>query len=219
MSIASHADRFGENAWPSVKSLSIEAHLSRRQVQYCLRELCASGELRIDGQSSSGTNRFALPHVLEWLARQAQDGGANIAQGGAQSTTGGGALDCTGGAHPIAPEPSLNRTKQPSNTSALRFVLPEWVPKEEWDGFLEMRKKKDAPDTQRAMKLLVTELTKLRDAGHDPATVLDRSTTRGWTGLFDLNKPHNGGRHGKLSGQELFDHNLRVAGFIPKSDS
>lgn len=64
------------------------------------------------------------------------------------------------------------------------FTPPDWVPAKEWAEFIESRKKH--PPTFRASELLVIELAKLRDAGHDPAKVLEQSTRNGWRDLFAL---------------------------------
>lgn len=69
------------------------------------------------------------------------------------------------------------------------FVLPDWVPVEEWNGFLEMRKKKRIPTTERAKELAVKSLEKLSKMGFKPSEVLDQSTLNGWTGLFPIREP------------------------------
>ena len=66
-------------------------------------------------------------------------------------------------------------------------ALPDWVPREEWDGFVEYRKKSKAPLTDRAIKLCINDLDKLRKEGHNPASVLNQSVMRGWKGLFGIN--------------------------------
>jgi hypothetical protein len=45
LSIANHANHQGEQAWPSVPKIAQEAHVSERQVQRAIRELCRIGEL------------------------------------------------------------------------------------------------------------------------------------------------------------------------------
>lgn len=69
---------------------------------------------------------------------------------------------------------------------ALVFQFPSWWPHPEWEGYLEMRKKLRKAASQRAIELVVAEVTKLRAAGHDPAAVLDRSTIKGWTDVYPL---------------------------------
>jgi len=66
--------------------------------------------------------------------------------------------------------------------------LPGWIPVEPWQGWLEMRKAKRAPLTERAKKLAIEKLERLRKTGQDPGAILDQSTLRGWTGLFPLKR-------------------------------
>lgn len=67
----------------------------------------------------------------------------------------------------------------------LAFVLPEWIPVEPWDGFVEMRKKLRKPMTDRARDLKIADLQRLRDAGHDIGAILDKSTGNGWIDLYE----------------------------------
>lgn len=71
-------------------------------------------------------------------------------------------------------------------------VIPSWVPLEQWNGFLEMRKRIKAPLTERAQRLSIGELEKLKASGNDPGAVLDQSTMKNWRGLFALNRNGNG---------------------------
>lgn len=66
------------------------------------------------------------------------------------------------------------------------IALPEWIPAEAWAGYVEMRKEtlKKPLKTDRAIKLAISTLEKLRDQGQDVTAVLDQSTFKGWQGLF-----------------------------------
>lgn len=81
------------------------------------------------------------------------------------------------------PPPPKPKSKAPDKPS---FVLPDWVPRPQWDAYLEMRAKKRAVPTDHAKSLIVGELEELRRAGHDPGRVLDQSTMKNWTGVFKL---------------------------------
>lgn len=70
-----------------------------------------------------------------------------------------------------------------------RYVPPEWVPAGPWSAWLEVRPKVKAPNTPRALELAVKRLAELRDAGHDPAQILETATLRGWRGLFAPHDP------------------------------
>jgi len=79
-------------------------------------------------------------------------------------------------------------------------VLPDWVPKEPWDGFAELRRRK-GPFTDRAKVLSIKKLEKLVQEGNDATEVLNQSVERGWTGLFPVkdklpnDKKHAGKEH------------------------
>lgn len=64
--------------------------------------------------------------------------------------------------------------------------LPDWIPIDAWNGYVEMRKKQKKPLTQRAMELRVADLAKWRIAGQDVAAILDQSTVNGWTDLYEV---------------------------------
>ena len=66
------------------------------------------------------------------------------------------------------------------------FALPDWVPQDAWDAWLEVRLKVKAANTARALKLALNELDRLRGLGSDPRAVLEAATLKGWRGLFPV---------------------------------
>lgn len=64
--------------------------------------------------------------------------------------------------------------------------LPAYINQEAWQGFVDMRKAmgRSKPFTTRAAVLILYELQRLKDAGHDPNTALDQSTLRGWADVY-----------------------------------
>ena len=64
--------------------------------------------------------------------------------------------------------------------------LPAYIDPEAWSGFVEMRRAmpKTKPFTDRAAKLILYELQRIKDAGHDPNAALDQSTLRGWADVW-----------------------------------
>ncbi len=90
-------------------------------------------------------------------------------------------------------KPTRKLVKKPGNeagtTKAPRFALPDWISKDAWNAFEEMRKGNGkALKTDRARELLVAKLDKLRGAGHDPTAVLEESTMNSWLGVYPLKK-------------------------------
>ena len=75
-------------------------------------------------------------------------------------------------------------TKKKHSATANAVALPDWLPQDAWDAFVETRVRIRAPLTDRAKTLAVRELSKLRDQGHDCRAVLEQSVLNGWRGLF-----------------------------------
>lgn len=81
------------------------------------------------------------------------------------------------------------------NKAQAPFVLPEWIDREAWAGYEEMRGKMRKPLTDHIRKLVVRDLDKLRSSGNDPTEVLNQSVTRGWTGVFSIKEQGHGGNY------------------------
>lgn len=64
------------------------------------------------------------------------------------------------------------------------FVLPDWVPKTDWDAFVEMRAKIRKALTEHAKGLAVDELRKLKEMGWGSGVVLRHCTLNGYQGIF-----------------------------------
>lgn len=66
--------------------------------------------------------------------------------------------------------------------------LPEWVPVEEWEAYLAMRKQmgKKHQATEYAKKLLVKRLDEFRTQGMDVKKILEQSIMRSWVGVFPV---------------------------------
>lgn len=64
------------------------------------------------------------------------------------------------------------------------IALPGYIDREAWDGFEEMRRTIKKPLTDRARKLLVYELHRIKEAGHDVNASLDQSTNHCWADVY-----------------------------------
>lgn len=69
-------------------------------------------------------------------------------------------------------------------TPAPTFTLPEWIPNDVWSAYVEMRKKKRAPLTPKAVELTIEKLARFKAEGHDPVEIINRSIMHSWTGVF-----------------------------------
>lgn len=68
--------------------------------------------------------------------------------------------------------------------------LPDWIPLEAWEGWLEMRRLKKKPLTEGAKERAIQKLWRLRQAGHSPLLVLNQSEDNGYTGLFPVSRTY-----------------------------
>ena len=144
--VASHADRYGDNAWPSIETLARYAYVDARSVQRAIGELVKAGFLYRD--VNGGGSRQTASHMRPNLYR------LNMAK--------------THAAHPMTPaspepsiEPSLNH---PLNTSARKraapIAKPDDVDEQTWNDWLQLRKDKKASVTVTVLKSAITEAAK-----------------------------------------------------------
>jgi hypothetical protein len=79
------------------------------------------------------------------------------------------------------------------------FSLPEWIPVEVWNAFIEMRIKKKKPATDWAKKLIINKLTKFKNDGENITDILNKSILKTWEDVYSLQ--NNGGNgHERTNG-------------------
>ncbi len=64
--------------------------------------------------------------------------------------------------------------------------MPEWIPEKAWADFIDMRIKKKKAPTDKAVALIVAELSRIRDQGQSVEAVLNKSTVNSWSDVFPL---------------------------------
>lgn len=96
------------------------------------------------------------------------------------------------------------KVKQKKEGKNIGADLPDWLPIDAWNGFLEMRKTIKKPMTEQGKKLAIGKLKNFLDAGQDIEAVLNESTMNNWQGLFELkSKPNQKvDRHGGFGKQD-----------------
>jgi hypothetical protein len=90
-------------------------------------------------------------------------------------------------------EPDKNRTREEKRRyiKPIGIEIPEWVPKSNWDSFVEMRKKGKSPFTDQAQRLAISALSKLRDEGYAPAALIDAAVLNGWKSFYPPKPGHS----------------------------
>jgi hypothetical protein len=78
--------------------------------------------------------------------------------------------------------------------------IPDWIPAASWNGWLEVRERKRDWPTPRAIELAIKNLIVWRTRGHDPGSILDKSTLNNWTGIFKPKENRDANRNRQTSG-------------------
>jgi hypothetical protein len=224
LALADFSDDQG-NSYPAVPTLAAKCRMSQRNAGYILKGLQASGELEVRAnEGPRGTNRYRI--VVNALA-----GVQPIAGEGMKPTAGVGLKPAAGmkpgsplqptsdtpaiqrrsPLQPTADEPSLNRQEPSSKARRVRSAvsksaspdLPDWIPPDTWNDFVEMRKSIKKPMTHAAVRLMVKKLDKLRTEGHEARAVLEQSIASCWQGLFPVKADDP--RRPALHAQEPFE--------------
>jgi len=100
---------------------------------------------------------------------------------------------------PETPQTIVKKLKDTTDT-----ILPDFINKELWNDFLEMRKKIRASPTEKAKGLLIKKLETLKSEGNDLCAVLEQSIMNNYKGVFPL-KGGASGTHSKDTGQSGYD--------------
>lgn len=78
-------------------------------------------------------------------------------------------------------------TKNVKQLPKEKVHLPDWMPVDKWQEFLNFRKEIKKPLTLHGEQLNIKKLEHLRANGQDPLAVIEQSIMNGWQGLFALN--------------------------------
>lgn len=85
-----------------------------------------------------------------------------------------------------------------SKKSTLTIELPNWLPRKDWEDFVEHRRHIKAPLSQNAAERAIKTLESLKYKGHLPHQVIDQTIVNGYRGLFAPSENRQkGSHHGK----------------------
>ncbi len=85
--------------------------------------------------------------------------------------------------------PTKNIDKQRKQKEQI-IHIPSWLSKESWEEFQQHRREMKKPMSALAQRKIINELSRLKDKGQDPHAVLNVSILSGWSGIFEIKKPH-----------------------------
>jgi hypothetical protein len=161
--------------WPSIDRLAIKTSMAGRSVQRIIRDLESMGFVRRDEVLGKG-NRY-------WISIPLTE-----------------CHPCHSVTPPLTDSHPTPDTVSP-NTSithqlTTKYIIegyPVWLPIDSWKGWVEMRKQRKRPLTDRAKAMAYKKLEALHLAGHDINELLDRSTINGWLDIYEPKGMNNAG--------------------------
>jgi DNA-binding transcriptional regulator YhcF (GntR family) len=195
--------------WPAIDSIAEKCRISSRTAQRIIKELEELGALKVSRKAGRNhTNTYCL--LVPTCEVLFDVKGVNMSPIKAEKVTNETekvTKQALKGDIAVSPEPSRT-TKGRTIIKPIKpkFELPGWVPKQDWEDWLEVRKKKGAPETTRAFELNLSRLAEFQNRGHPPSEVLQLAIERGWTGLFEP----KGNVKAKSSLQERLDVTDRI---------
>ena len=160
--------------WPSIDRVALKASLTSRGVQKTIRALEEMQFLRKEEIKGRG-NKY-------WVSMPTNDVHPRTTFTPPVSQV-----------HP-SPEPRSPNTSY-THQLTTKYIIegyPVWLPIEAWQGWVEMRKQRKRPLTDRAKSRAFTKLEALHLAGHDINELLDRSTINGWLDIYEPKGQKNG---------------------------
>jgi hypothetical protein len=192
MSLADNANDQGF-CWPSISKICERTCFSKRAVIDAIAWLEQAGILAADRTNGRHTTYVISPSDYAEPVQQAHQCGKSTGASAASEPV---HLPHQPVHLPHRPvqQPHTNR-KEPSSTvrksnrqkvaPAIEIDLPDWLPAESWDHWVEHRNSIRKPMSQRAAELSVSALENLRAKGHDPKKVIDNAIVCGWIGIYE----------------------------------
>lgn len=180
----------GERCWPSVARLAEMTGYDVRTVRRAIRTLEQAGLIDVEqqpGKSASYSLKLSTTPVRESARSESHPGQSDR---GPRSESPGRAVRESGdpGQSDRLTVKNRNRTgKEPKNEAVID--LPDWMPRQTWDDFVEQRRKMKAPMTDIAQRRAVKKLAAMHAEGQDIEAVIEQSIVNGWKGLFPVKGP------------------------------
>lgn len=222
VAIANCADGKDAIAWPSIAYLSEATGQDRKTVLAAIARLISMGYLRDTGERRGQTKQVVVYQLTEPSStvseieekRNSTESGT-VPKAGDNSTVfpakesrfSSETVPKTG--HGTVNNLHRNRKGTTNKRADISVDLPDWLPDDVWEDWVQHRAAVKAPLTQRAAELCLRKLERLRAQGSDPVAVIEQSVMSGkWTDLYPVkgdssDAPKSGQRAGSLYEQNM----------------
>ena len=193
LKLADNANQDGR-CWPSLSEIALATCLSESSVRRSVQSLEKGGWLEVfrgsgRGKSSHYTiiEKVSDSYPLKGVTQKGfQQKGFSGTEKGVSGTVPPSSPSLLSPTPPINPPPITPLQKPSKTVKSESENLPEWLDRDLWDSWVEMRKRiPRAPFTDRARRGILGDLAKLRAIGKtDPNERLEECLKRGWRGVF-----------------------------------
>ena len=160
--------------WPSIERVAKKSSLKKRAVQLAIRSLEEMKFIRREEVIGKG-NRYWIQIPMHEMHPCTKD---------------------------MTPVHEMHETRAPDapNTSKIhqlttkyiRRELPDCIPVDAWQGWVDMRNQRKKPLTDRAYNQAIDKLVAFEAKGQNITEVLDRSTMNNWLDLYEIKEQKNG---------------------------
>jgi hypothetical protein len=80
---------------------------------------------------------------------------------------------------------TLEKRREETEKKPVSLEIPDWIDVNDWKDFVEMRKKIGKPMTDRASKLIISKLEKMKVKGISPSVSLQNSILNAWQDVYE----------------------------------
>jgi helix-turn-helix protein len=218
MALAYRHNHLTNRCDPAIETIAQDCGMSKSSVKASLRALQTLGLIEAI-QRKDGRVHISNFYKLNFITQVGQDttGVGQDTPHPGQNTTGDGAPDDPGVGQDTPPKGEVESGNERKTTAdAVEFILPDWIDPEAWSGYLEVRKKKRAVMSSRALNGVVDRLFDFRSRGHNPDEILATSLRSNWTDVYEP-RTSNGGINGAASAN--FRNASKTAGNLNAAES
>lgn len=195
LSLANRYNLEKRGCWPSFATIARDCGISESTALRSVKNLCELGEVlsqqrKLDSQVND-SNFYSMPIFEKWLTALRLTPLVSDSHKGvvANSHLGG----VTETKEPVIE--TLSKKEKANTLHTTRAALPDWLPKEEWKEFCEMRQRTRTALTEAGKRRVIAKLDALRCRGHDPGKVLGRSIENSWRSVFELPETEKSNLH------------------------
>lgn len=79
----------------------------------------------------------------------------------------------------------IEKRREDTEKKVVSIEIPDWIPKDDWNDFLAMRKAIRKPMTVRAVNMMFTKLGQMKSKGFNVSEVLQRSILNNWSDVYE----------------------------------